>query len=113
MNKQLVFTASLLLACGSTLAYAGSVAPISGSSNVSSDAIILAQNTSDEGATINGETAEERSKRIQQESEEAEKKAGDKAKVTTQGEAKGKAGAESDSGSADAEAGASGGVSNE
>lgn len=106
MNKQLVFTASLLLACGSTFAYAGNVA---GDSNASTDALIVAQNTEEDGATINGETAHERSQRIQQEAEKAEEKAGDKTKVTTEGSAEGDADADakSGSGSAGAEAGAS------
>lgn len=104
MNKQLVFTASLLLACGSTFAYAGNVA---GDSNASTDALIVAQNTEEDGATINGENAHERSQRIQQEAEKAEEKAGDKTKVTTEGSAEGDADAKSGSGSAGAEAGAS------
>lgn len=106
MNKQLVFTASLLLACGSTFAYAGNVA---GDSNASTDALIVAQNTEEDGATINGENAHERSQRIQQEAEKAEEKAGDKTKVTTEGSAEGDADADakSGSGSAGAEAGAS------
>lgn len=106
MSKQLVFTAGLLLASVSIATYAGNIASVSG--DVNTDPTILAQNTLDKGATINGETAHERSQRIQQEAQrqqearQAEKKASEKAQ-------KRRAGTPPDSGSTNAETGVPGG----